>query len=43
MGNQDVKNVVDEAVAATLQRLGIDSENVLEAQKLNAQLRDMVA
>lgn len=43
MGDHDVKNVVDEAVAATLQRLGIDSENVLEAQKLNAQLRDMVA
>lgn len=43
MGDQDVTQVVEQTVASTLQRLGIDSENVLEAQKLNAQLREMVA
>lgn len=43
MGNQDdIRLVVEQTVASTLQRLGIDSENVLEAQQLNAQLRQMV-
>lgn len=43
MSNQDVAAVVERAVTSTLQRLGIDSDDVLEAQKLNAQLREMVA
>ena len=43
MGNpDDIRLVVEQTVASTLQRLGIDSENVLEAQQLNAHLRQMV-